>query len=118
MGNLQITVSVCELPPVECPSEPVIPRGAPAEAGESDEDWETVSVFEGVVAWSGIHVGRGTLPWRQIRSHAVATQPGLTSAQAFGSIRWRRAFGCSAEQFRGAFERESQGHSVRWWIWL
>ena len=162
MGNLHITVSVRELPPVEGPSEPVIAREAPAEAGESDEDWETVSVSEGVVAtqrpaqpafgghasaranflptaglvypvlrvpsasqladrrnrvyivwdvpgrdWSGIHVGRGTLPWRQIRSHAVATQPG-----------WRRAFGCSAEQLRGAFERESQGHSVRWWIRL
>ena len=57
--------------------------------------------------WAGIHWGQGLLVWRQLRSHAVDSQPALGSEAAFSTIRWHRCIGCSHDQLQAAYRRES-----------
>ena len=106
--------------------EPGLPRFAPASQLLEPEEWlpsradlfsPRVRVYvvwsvPGRPEWRGIHYGKGTLAWRQIRSWACSAVPGQRPETVFACIRWQRCWGCDHDQLIRVLFRESESSAA------
>ena len=100
--------------------EPVLQFPPPSQPVHLSWTYFIVWEVPGRPEWAGVHFSFGDLCSEQIRLHAAAALPHLSSADACWRIRWARAYRCTQAQLKAAF-RQGAGLPVEapvhfyWW---